>query len=156
MFASPPFIINIFINDDTDNNGNNRYNEDNLHCDNGDKDDYHNDNYSNNTDHNNDDDDKEKYYDVDIMITILMVTILIIIRMNNVIKLIKVIKIMTTMWTMNWLRMTLRSVMQELQLAESRPDVGSSKNITGGLFTCNRTSDWFTSNISPGKVTEKL
>ena len=30
---------------------------------------------------------------------------------------------------------TLRRVIQELQLAESRPDVGSSKNITGGLFT---------------------
>ena len=65
---------------------------------------------------------------------------------------IKVIKIMTTMWTKMWFRsmqwrkfrMTLSSVMQELQLAESRPDVGSSKNITGGLFTCNRTSDQFT------------
>ena len=30
---------------------------------------------------------------------------------------------------------TLRRVIHELQLAESRPDVGSSKNITGGLFT---------------------
>ena len=29
----------------------------------------------------------------------------------------------------------LRSLMQELQLAESSPEVGSSRNITGGLFT---------------------
>ena len=30
---------------------------------------------------------------------------------------------------------TFRSVMQELQEAESSPEVGSSKNITGGLLT---------------------
>ena len=47
-----------------------------------------------------------------------------------------------SMWRRK-LRMTLSSVIQELQLAESRPDVGSSKNITGGLFTCDRTSDRF-------------
>ena len=41
----------------------------------------------------------------------------------------------TDSWACNDRLWTLSRVMQELQLAESRPEVGSSKNITGGLFT---------------------